>query len=238
MPALREQESRAANFYRSGQNVEKDLKEDAMQVSNRMTKEPVTINPETFLSAAKEKMEAGKFRRLPVISDGKLVGIVTDRDMKAHAGYFEKTKASGIMTEKVLTIRPSATLEEAAQILLKHQISGLPVVDQDQLVGIITTSDIMKAFLDVMGASEEASVRIDFILEGTEHGFEEASRVVAREGGEILGVGMYRDKLGRNPVCYLRVRADNADRVAQALHAGGFDVLGVHGNGGKGSTVA
>jgi hypothetical protein len=80
-----------------------------------------------------------------------------------------------------------------------------------------------------MGASEEASVRIDFILEGEEHGFVEASRLVSREGGEILGVGMYREKLGESPVCYLRVRGDNADRVAKALRTGGFDVLGIHG---------
>ena len=58
----------------------------------------------------------------------------------------------------------------------------------EQLVGIITTSDIMKAFLDLMGASEQASVRVDFILEGEEHGLVGASRLVSREGGEILGV--------------------------------------------------
>ena len=90
-------------------------------------------------------------------------------------------------------------------------------------------NDFSDRLLDVMGASEEASVRIDFILEGEEHGFVEASRLVSREGGEILGVGMYREKLGESPVCYLRVRGDNADRVAKALRTGGFDVLGIHG---------
>jgi hypothetical protein len=87
----------------------------------------------------------------------------------------------------------------------------------------------MQAFLDIMGASEEASVRIDFILEGEEHGFIEASRLVSRESGEILGVGTYRKKLGESPVCYLRVRGDNAGRIAQALRTAGFDVLGIHG---------
>jgi acetoin utilization protein AcuB len=198
-----------------------------MFVSNWMTKEPIAVTPDDFLINAKGKMEAGKFHRLPVVSEGRLVGIITDLDMRAHAGYLAKTKVNGAMTEKALTVSPSATLEEAARKLLKHQIGGLPVVDKGQLVGIITTSDVMKAFLYITGASDEASTRIDFALEGEEHGLTEASRIAAREGGEILGVG----KFGENPVCYLRVLSGNAERVAEALRAAGFDILGVHGTG-------
>lgn len=203
-----------------------------MLVGNRMTKEPVTITADVFLSEAQEKMRKGGFRRLPVVSDGKLVGILTDRDLRAPAGYLDRTKANGVMTEKVRTVNSSTTLEEAAQILLKYQISGLPVVDEGRLVGIITTSDVMKAFLDTMGASQPATSRIDFVLEGEEHGLMEASRVVSREGGEILGIGTYREKLGESPVCYLRLRSGNAERIAKSLRRGGFNVLGVHRIGG------
>ena len=203
-----------------------------MLVGNRMTKKPITVTPEDLLISAKEKMEAGKFHRLPVVSDGRVVGIITDRDLKAHVGYLAQTKVNGAMTEKALTVSPLATLEEAAQLLLKHQIGGLPVIDHGQLVGMITTTDVLKAFLDVMGASEPASARIDFILEGEEHGLMEASRIVAREGGAISGVGTYREKFGENPVCYLRVLGSNAEHVAKALRAAGFDILGVHGSGG------
>jgi acetoin utilization protein AcuB len=111
-----------------------------MLVGNRMTKEPLTITADVLLSEAQEKMRKGGFRRLPVISNGKLVGIVTDRDLRAHVGYLDRTKANGVMTEKVRTVASATTLEEAAQILLKYQIGGLPVVDNGQLVGIITTS--------------------------------------------------------------------------------------------------
>jgi hypothetical protein len=90
----------------------------------------------------------------------------------------------------------------------------------------------MKAFLDTMGASQAATTRIDFILEGEEHGLIEASRVVSRDGGEILGIGTYREKLGENPVCYLRLRTGNAERIAASLRRGGFNVLGVHRIGG------
>jgi hypothetical protein len=80
----------------------------------------------------------------------------------------------------------------------------------------------------MMGATEGGSTRIDFVLEGEEHGFTEATRIVAREGGKMLGVGTYRQKFGDNPICYLRVIAENDDRIAKALRNGGFDVLGVH----------
>lgn len=203
-----------------------------MLVGKRMTQAPVTITGDELLSEAQEKMRRGGFRRLPVVSDGKLVGIVTDRDLRSHAGYLERTRANGVMTEKVRTVSPATTLEEAAQIMLKFQISGLPVVDNGQLVGIITTSDVMKAFLDTMGASQPASTRIDFILEGEEHGIIEASRVISREGGEILGIGTYREKMGENPVCYLRLLSGNADQIAASLRRAGFDVLGVHRIGG------
>lgn len=204
-----------------------------MLVGNRMTKQPVTVGPEDHLDLAKAKMDAGRFRRLPVVSDGALVGLITERDLRQHTGQLNRVKVNGAMTEKPITIAPGATVEEAAQILLKRQIGGLPVMERDVLIGVITTNDIMKAFLDVMGASAEGSTRVDFILEGEERGLTEASRIVNREGGEILGIGTYREKVGDNPVCYLRLLSGNAEKIAKALRSGGFDVLGVHKIGGE-----
>jgi acetoin utilization protein AcuB len=199
-----------------------------MIVGNRMTKEPITVEPDDLLIRASHKMQTGGFRRLPVVSDGKLVGIVTERDLREHRGYLEHTKINGVMTEDPVTVSPATTLEEAAQILLERQIGGLPVVANRGLIGIITASDILKAFLDVMGASQGGSTRIDFILEGEEHGFVEATRIVAREGGEVLGVGTYREKLGEDPVCYLRLISGTPEKIAKALRASGFNVLGMH----------
>ena len=199
-----------------------------MLVGNRMTKHPITITSEELLGQAKEKMAVGRFRRLPVMSDGKVTGIITDRDLRQYAGVLDSTKVNSVMTENPITVSPETMLEDAADIMLKYQIGGLPVLHQGQLVGIITISDVMRAFLDVMGASEGASARIDFALEGEEHGLVEASRIVSREAGEILGVGTYREKFGANPVCYLRVLSRNADAIAKALRQSGFDVRGVH----------
>lgn len=203
-----------------------------MIVGNRMTKEPITVAPEDLAIRAAHKMQAGGFHRLPVVSDGKLVGIVSDRDLREHRGHLEQVKLNGIMTERPVTVTPESTIEAAAQIMLERQIGGLPVVADGKLVGLITSSDIMRAFLDVMGASRGGSTRIDFVLEGDERDFNEATRVIAREGGEVLGVGTYREQLGDNPVCYLRLVAGNPDIIASALRNRGFNVLGVHKLGG------
>jgi len=204
-----------------------------MIVGKRMTTEPLTVEPEDLAIRAAHKMQAGGFRRLPVVRDGKLVGIVSERDLREHRGHLEQVKINGIMTESPLTVSPATTVEEAAQIMLEQQIGGLPVVAEGRLVGMVTETDILRAFLDVMGASHGGSSRIDFVLEGEEHGFVEATRLVVREGGEVLGVGTYREKLGDNPVCYLRLIGGAPDNIAKALRNRGFNVLGVHQIGGQ-----
>jgi acetoin utilization protein AcuB len=199
-----------------------------MLVSKRMTKDPVTVTPDDLLIQARLKMQAGGFRRLPVVSDGQLVGIITDRDMREHAGYLDRTTVAAAMSKKPTTVTPATTVEVAAQLLLKQKIGGLPVVENGRVVGVITTSDILQAFLDVMGASEETSTRIDFVVEGEEKGLAEASSIIAQQGGEVLGVGTYRKKWGESPVCYLRLRSGDSDAIAQVLRERGFEVLGVY----------
>lgn len=199
-----------------------------MLVGKRMSKDPVTVTADDLLIQGRLKMQKGGFGRLPVLSDGQLVGIVTDRDMREHAGYLDRTEVKAAMSEKPVTVTPATTLEAAAQIMLTRKIGGLPVVEKGRLVGMITRSDILQAFLEVMGASEETSTRIDFVMQGEGAGFAEASRVVAQEGGEVLGVGTYRGKWGESPVCYLRLRCGDADSLAKVLKDKGFEVLGVH----------
>ena len=150
-----------------------------MLVANRMTQNPVTTSPEELLIQARLKMQKGGFRRLPVVSDGQLVGIISDRDMRQHAGYLDRTEVKAAMSQKPITVTPATTVEAAAQLLLKQKIGGLPVADKGRLVGMITTSDVLQAFLDVMGASEETSTRIDFVLEGEDRGLAEASRLIS-----------------------------------------------------------
>jgi CBS domain-containing protein len=121
----------------------------AMLVRAWMTPDPVTIGPRDSLTTAQKKMDEGAFRRLPVVDDhGALVGIVTDRDMRRHHGYYSSTLVDAAMTEKVLTVRAEDPLATAAETLLRHKVDGLPVVGPDaKLVGIITTTDLVRALV-------------------------------------------------------------------------------------------
>ncbi len=198
-----------------------------MLVGKRMSKAPVTVTSQDCLATAQKKMHEGHFRRLPVVEDGPLLGIVTDRDIREHKGFLEQTKVNAVMTENPVTVSPETTLEEAAKLLLKHKIGGLPVLEKGMLVGIITTSDILQAFLGIIGASEEGTARIDLTLGGGGNDLASASNIIAEEGGEILGVGTYREKQGTNPIFYLRLRTDDPDKIVAVLKKKEYNILGV-----------
>jgi acetoin utilization protein AcuB len=126
-----------------------------MRVADRMTANPVTVTPSDTLGKAKALMDAGGFRRLPVIEGGKLVGIITERDLRSHSGYLDATRVSGAMTPSPMTVPSHSSVEDAARLMLEHKVGGMPVVDNGQLVGVVTTSDLLRALLDVVQASAE-----------------------------------------------------------------------------------
>jgi acetoin utilization protein AcuB len=113
-----------------------------------MTPHPVSAEPAEKLSAVRDKMLSGHFRTMPVLSDGKLVGVITDRERRRQEGYLDHTEVRLAMTTEVATITPSTPIHEAAQRLLQHKIGALPVVEDERLVGIISTSDVLRAFLE------------------------------------------------------------------------------------------
>jgi len=126
-----------------------------MQIVNLMTSQPVTIGQHDTLASAKAVMDEGRFRRLPVLDDGRLVGILTERDLREYAGYLGTTRVNAAMRTELVTVTPQNTVEDAARLMLKHKIGGLPIVADGKLVGIVTTSDLLKAFLIVVKATGE-----------------------------------------------------------------------------------
>ena len=114
-------------------------------VSDWMTYNPATATPQEKLSSIKARFEAGGFRSLPVVSAGRLVGVVTDRDLKTFTGRLDDTQAKDAMTEAPQTVTPDTTLQKAAGILKEHKLDSLPVIEASQLVGIITTTDVLGA---------------------------------------------------------------------------------------------
>ena len=125
-----------------------------MEIANWMSRSPACISPNDTLAAAKKLMDAGRFRRLPVVESEKLIGIITERDLRQHWGYLDATKVNAAMTPDPLTVTPRDTAENAARLMLQHKIGGLPVVDNSKLVGILSTSDLIRALLNVIQAAE------------------------------------------------------------------------------------
>jgi acetoin utilization protein AcuB len=126
----------------------------AMLISRLMTYGAETISSHDSLRTAATMMKRGGYRRIPVVDDDKLVGIISDRDIRAHAGYLDSTKITAAMTSDPKTATPSMTVEDAARLMISHKIGGLPVTEDGKLVGIITTTDVLKAFLKVEAATQ------------------------------------------------------------------------------------
>jgi nucleotide-binding universal stress UspA family protein len=110
-----------------------------------MTHNPVTVAPGDKLTSVQARMEEGEFRSLPVMDNGQLVGIITNRDLKLWVGRLADSEVRQAMTQGPVTVTRDTTLQEAARLLEERKIGGLPVIEDGQLVGIVTTSDILEA---------------------------------------------------------------------------------------------
>jgi len=104
-----------------------------MIVADLMTSKPMTVRPCDTLQVAQGIMEAGRFRQLPVVDEGKLIGIVTDRDLRQHVGQLSHTKVDAVMSLHPFSVRPSTPVEHAVHMLVTNKIGSLPVVDNGEL---------------------------------------------------------------------------------------------------------
>ncbi len=125
-----------------------------MLISRLMTYKPTTVSSQDNLQTAATLMERGGFRRVPVVNGDALVGIISDRDVRRHVGYLQSTKITAAMTPDPKTVTPKMSVEDAARLMISHKIGGLPVVEDGKLVGILTTTDVLKAFLKVEAAAQ------------------------------------------------------------------------------------
>jgi len=132
-----------------------------------MTPNPTTVRPESDPMAAQTLLRYGRFGRLPVIDEnGKLVGIITASDLEL---FFSTAPSPGVvkrqfrvdqvMTSPAHTVSPDYPLEEAARLMMRHKIGGLPVVDDEKVVGIITESDIISQLVETLGG-DSPSLRV------------------------------------------------------------------------------
>jgi acetoin utilization protein AcuB len=139
-----------------------------MLIKDWMTRHPITITDDTSMIKAIHIMKEHRFRRLPVLHQGQLVGLITDRDLKeaspskattldVHELYYllAEVQVKEIMTRNPLSVYEDETVEHAAQLMLEHTISGLPVLDRAmKLAGVITQSDVFRAFMHITGIQQ------------------------------------------------------------------------------------
>jgi len=117
-----------------------------------MTKAPITVSPEASVAEAARLLRENRIRQLPVLSQDRLVGIITDRDVRGREGA---TPVAAAMTPQPLCANPETPMEEVAHILRERKIGSLPVTDRSgKLVGIVTESDVFKAFEEIARRGE------------------------------------------------------------------------------------
>lgn len=130
-------------------------------VQDWMTRNPITVTPDTSAVEAYERMRQRNIHRLPVVEGGRLVGIVTRSDIegigsysRTEAGWHETrfelagTSVEEVMTRDPVVVTPATSVRDAVSLMLQHHLSGLPVVENGQLVGIITETDIFRLVVE------------------------------------------------------------------------------------------
>jgi acetoin utilization protein AcuB len=207
-----------------------------MRVRDKMTPNPVTISPQTTIAEALAMMREGAFRRLPVIDRGKLVGIVTDRDLSevspspaTSLSVFElnyllsRTKIGTVVKkQQVISISPDDYLEKAALIMRDHGIGAIPVLEENKLVGIITESDIFESFIEMMGLREQGT-RLELELDDKPGMLVKVSEIVWKNGGDISHLAVFHEKAAKADLV-MQLRANDVDAIVKTLEAEGIVV--------------
>jgi len=206
-----------------------------MLVRDIMQTHPVSATLETRLPHLLRLLQRRGFRHLPVVDSGKLVGIISDRDLKQsmisaasttegreRARLLEELTAGQIMARTVVTIGPMFGVEEAARLMATRKISALPVTEGDRLVGIVTETDVLHLFVRAMGVLEPSS-RLDVILRDQTAGLGEVVRAVEEVGSRVSSVMTLAMPTGEREVV-LRLATINPGPAVKALQAKGYVV--------------
>ncbi len=199
-----------------------------MLVGNWMTKDVISVDVNDSMQDAARLIRKHKIKRLPVMENGKLVGIVTDRDLKRASAsdvttleihellfLISEIKISDIMTKDPITIPLDYTIDEAAQILLEHKLSGAPVVDDEgQVAGIITQTDIFRVLVLFTGV-KKAGIQFAFQLEDRPGSIKEVSDIMRNYGCLLVSILSGQDVQAGYRRVYIRVRDCDRERLEE-----------------------
>ncbi|MFN3284110.1 MAG: CBS domain-containing protein [Pseudothermotoga sp.] len=174
-----------------------------MFVKDVMTQEVITVSPDSTFSEAMDLIRKKGIRRLPVVKDGKVVGIVTEKDLLSASpsqattldvweltSLLNKLKIKQIMRKEVIHVHPNTPIEDAAKIMADKKIGSLVVLEEEKLVGIITESDIFKVFTNMLGAREKG-IRYVFRLQNIPGILSRILYLMYQSGGDLISVSTY-----------------------------------------------
>jgi len=211
-----------------------------MFVTESMKTDLIAVRPDTPLSEAIILMDKGNFRHLPVVDKkGKLVGIITDRDMRSakpssllgkedYLKTYEEVMqhtVDEIMTKNPLTIAPYFTLQDSLLVMGKKKVGALPVVDENGfLKGIMSTRDLLRAFVNIMGIGEPGTLLCILVTEKTGQ-LKKIVDIVTEENVSMGSVLVARDWDDERRAIFPYLLTNNVAGIKQKLIAQGFELL-------------
>jgi len=200
-----------------------------MLLRNWMSQNVITVDANDSVVDATKKLKENDIRMLPVISKGKLVGIVTDRDLKKASAsdattlevhellyLISKIKVKEIMTKNPITVPFDFTVEEAAEVLMKNKISGVPVVNgRNQISGIITQDDLFRAMISLTGLNSRG-VQFAFQIEDRPGSIKEVADILRKYGGRMASILSSYDRVQKGyRKAYIRMYEIDRLRIPQ-----------------------
>jgi acetoin utilization protein AcuB len=209
-----------------------------MIVARRMMRNPVWVDENDSMKRAMDLLKEREIRHLPVLKGGeRLVGIVSERDIKQASPspataleireiYYllDKVKVKQIMTRRPYTISPTAPIEEAALIMREKKIGCLPVVDDGRLVGILTETDILDAFIESMGVSGPG-YRVELALANRPGALYEVTKLLNDFGVNVVSVATAPHEDPGMRIIILRIETGKYKIVKAAIKKAGYELL-------------
>lgn len=201
-----------------------------MTIEYRMSRNPITVSPDANVNEARDLMKKNKVHRLPVLDkDKKLVGIISEKDilfaspspassLSIHemAYLLSKLTVKKLMTKNPVTVSKDIPVEEAARIMADEDLSALPVVDGDKLVGIVSKSDLFKILIELFGA-RSLGVRISFLVDEKAGKIADVSKALSDAGYDIIAFGTFSGTDASNRICTVKVAAKDKDKILELL---------------------
>lgn len=211
-----------------------------MTVKSVMTQNPYTVEESDTVRDAQTIMEREKIHRLPVLNhQKKLVGIISEKDLlKASPSpattltvyemnnLLAKLKVEKVMSRKVVTIKPDTLVEDAARMLVDHNIGGLPVMDGEKLIGIVTESDLFRLLIDLFGTRRKG-VRLTLRIPERAGEMADMTKTITDAGGNIISLGTFPGNDVTNAVLILKVEDIGRDQLVRILEPLVVEVMDV-----------